>query len=164
MTYLLDANTFIEAKNRYYGMEICPGYWDWLLHTNNQGHVSSITAVKNELRKGDDELSQWAHDNEHLFFPEDDEATQIAFAEIANHIMLLDSFNLAAREDFLSGADPWLIAKAKAIDATIVTHEKLNKNIKRKILIPNVCEDFGVTYINTFELLSILKAQFIMKN
>ncbi len=164
MTYLLDANTFIEAKNRYYGMEICPGYWDWLLHSNNQGRVSSINAVKNELRKGDDELSQWAHDNEHIFFLENDEATQVAFAEIANYVMLLEAFNLAAREDFLSGADPWLIAKAKALDATVVTHEKLNRNIKRKILIPNICEDFGVKYINTFELLSILKAQFVMKN
>lgn len=35
MTYLLDANTLIEAKNRYYQMSICPGYWDWL-HKANQ--------------------------------------------------------------------------------------------------------------------------------
>ncbi|WP_448218276.1 DUF4411 family protein [Endozoicomonas sp. 2B-B] len=30
MQYLLDANTFIQAKNQYYAMDICPGYWDWL--------------------------------------------------------------------------------------------------------------------------------------
>lgn len=28
--YLLDANTYIEAKNRYYQMSFCPAYWDWL--------------------------------------------------------------------------------------------------------------------------------------
>jgi len=26
MIYLLDANTLIEAKNRYYSMSVCPGY------------------------------------------------------------------------------------------------------------------------------------------
>jgi hypothetical protein len=24
--YLLDANAFIEASNRYYGFDICPGF------------------------------------------------------------------------------------------------------------------------------------------
>lgn len=28
--FLLDANVFIEAKNRYYGFDICPGFWRWL--------------------------------------------------------------------------------------------------------------------------------------
>ncbi|MFS2059288.1 DUF4411 family protein [Kosakonia cowanii] len=27
MRYLLDANTYIQAKNQYYGMDICPAYW-----------------------------------------------------------------------------------------------------------------------------------------
>ena len=26
--YLLDANVFIEAKNRYYGFDFCPAFWD----------------------------------------------------------------------------------------------------------------------------------------
>ena len=30
MTYLLDANTLIEAKNRYYRMTVCPAYWSWV--------------------------------------------------------------------------------------------------------------------------------------
>ena len=34
MNYLLDANTLIEAKNRYDQMSICPGYWDWLPKAN----------------------------------------------------------------------------------------------------------------------------------
>ncbi len=28
--YLLDANVFIDAKNRYYGFDIVPAFWDWL--------------------------------------------------------------------------------------------------------------------------------------
>ena len=33
MIYLLDSNTLIEAKNRYYGMTICPGYWSWVIRS-----------------------------------------------------------------------------------------------------------------------------------
>ncbi len=42
MAYLLDANTFIEAKNTYYGMDFCPAYWDWLDHANAAGGASQI--------------------------------------------------------------------------------------------------------------------------
>ena len=31
MTYLLDANVFIQAKNLHYGLDFCPAFWQWLL-------------------------------------------------------------------------------------------------------------------------------------
>lgn len=34
MTYLLDANIFIQAKNLHYGFDFCPAFWDWLEHEN----------------------------------------------------------------------------------------------------------------------------------
>ena len=34
MTYLLDANIFIQAKNLYYNFDICPAFWDWLDREN----------------------------------------------------------------------------------------------------------------------------------
>ena len=42
MAYLLDTNVFIEAKNRYYSFEVCPGFWDWIVAENAAGHVFSI--------------------------------------------------------------------------------------------------------------------------
>ncbi|ANT65111.1 hypothetical protein Ptc2401_01341 [Prosthecochloris sp. CIB 2401] len=27
MTYLLDANVFIQAKNLHYGFDFCPAFW-----------------------------------------------------------------------------------------------------------------------------------------
>lgn len=35
MSYLLDANVFMDAKNRHYGLDLCPAFWDWLI---NKGH------------------------------------------------------------------------------------------------------------------------------
>lgn len=38
--YLLDANIFIEAKNRYYGLDFCPAFWEWLQEKNQMGIVA----------------------------------------------------------------------------------------------------------------------------
>ena len=42
MAYLLDANVLIEAKNRYYGLDFCPAFWDWLIAMNLAGQVTSF--------------------------------------------------------------------------------------------------------------------------
>ena len=36
MAYILDANVFIEAKNRRYGLDFCPAFWEWLIEGNQQ--------------------------------------------------------------------------------------------------------------------------------
>lgn len=46
MKYLLDANTYIQAKNFYYGMDICPAYWDWLDQQSLAGLVGSIDLLR----------------------------------------------------------------------------------------------------------------------
>ena len=52
--YILDANIFIEAKRRYYAFNLCPGFWDSLLHHNSTGNLESIDRVGKELSEGDD--------------------------------------------------------------------------------------------------------------
>ncbi len=59
MIYLLDANTLIEAKNRYYRMAVCPAYWAWIQRSQGAGVVASIDLVGDELRRGNDELAEW---------------------------------------------------------------------------------------------------------
>lgn len=161
MNYLLDSNTFIEAKNRYYGMSICPGYWEWMIRSYQAGHVASIDMVRQELERGNDELRVWVRDNPQIFLEVSDDSTQTSFVEIAEYSASL-AMRPGAIEEFLNVADPWLIAKARATGATVVTHERFVPDIKKKILIPNVCEHFGVPYMDTFELLYRLEAEFIL--
>lgn len=163
MKHLLDTNTLIEAKNRYYGMTICPGYWSWLLLQNQAFELASIVPVRDELTRGKDDLAEWVKDNASLFHDVSDGQTQAAFGQIATAIAeQSDKMKVGALEEFLSGADPWLIAKAMTTGATVVTHEVLNHEVKRKFIIPNVCEMFGVPYMNTFELLNKLQARFVL--
>ncbi len=63
MSYLLDANVFMSAKNLHYGLDFCPAFWDWLVHKGNTGSVLSIDKVAGENEAGQDELSVWAKDH-----------------------------------------------------------------------------------------------------
>jgi hypothetical protein len=165
MKHLLDANTLIEAKNRYYGMAFCPAFWQWLLLQNQTLELASITSVMDEIAKGKDELAEWTAKNPAFFHAISDEQTQAAYIDIAAHVaQLAPNMKPGALEEFLSGADPWLIAKAICTGATVVTHEVLNLEVKRKFIIPNVCKHFQVPYMNTFELLHALDAKFVLPN
>ncbi|WP_018404289.1 DUF4411 family protein [Marinobacter gelidimuriae] len=76
MRYLLDANTYIQAKNQYYGMDICPAYWDWLDQQFQQGVVASVNMIGRELRDGKGELAEWARERPEHLITNDDEETQ----------------------------------------------------------------------------------------
>lgn len=164
MLYLLDANIFIEAKNRYYATDICPGFWDWLDRAFASKDIASISLVCDELISGNDELSGWAKERKSndWFLEVEDSATQTKFSDISNHVNSAQ-YKQEAKALFLSGADPWLIAKASILNATIVTHEKPNPHIRAKVPIPNICIPFGVKCLNTFELLQIQSASFVLK-
>jgi Domain of unknown function (DUF4411) len=145
-------------------MTVCPAYWNWVQRSHGAGVVSSIEPVGLELRRGNDELAEWAKNQAGLFLPVSDEATQQAFAQVAAHVASQASaMKTGALEEFLDGADPWLIAKAISTqDAVIVTHEQFNLQMRRKYSIPNVCQHFGVAWIDTFELLTQTDARFVL--
>ena len=160
---LLDANIFIEAHRRYYGMDICEGFWVWLDRAKEAGTVGSIVPVCDELAAGNDVLKDWAdtRSDNGWFFDVTDSNTQNEFIGISNFVSMAN-YKPEAKAAFLDVADPWLIAKAKSIGATVVTHESHDSQIRRKVLIPNVCVQFGVPFINTFDLLRHHTANFVL--
>ena len=143
-------------------MSFCPAYWDWHDQQFDNGNLASIDLVLDELKKGNDELSDWGQNRVGNFLPVDDENTQKLASEIANFVMQHNVWKEPHVGNFLSGADLWLIAKAKSLGATVVTHELPVDNNSTKVKIPNVCSEFDVPYINTYELLEALQAQFIL--
>ncbi|MEO5374549.1 MAG: DUF4411 family protein [Alphaproteobacteria bacterium] len=164
MIYLLDANVFIEAKNRYYANDICPGFWKWMDGFVSGGNVRSIVNVRDELKKQNDWLADWVKSPNRApwFMKVDDEATQKSFQKIVNHVEAAD-FKPHAKPKFLSGADPWLVAKARVLGATVVTQEVSRPGAKSRILLPDVCNKFGVPCKNTFDLLREHRASFTLK-
>ena len=152
--YLLDANVFIEAKNRYYGFDIVPSFWEWLDSKQAIYEIASITSIYNELAQGDDDLSDWvkARKDSGWWLDDTDQEIQKSYGEIIAWVMSQD-FTQAAKDKFLNEADPWLIAKSRVLGAKVVTHEGFDLNRKNKVTIPVVCHHFNVGYLDTFELI-----------
>lgn len=160
--YLLDANSYIAAKNGHYRMHIVPGFWDWLDAQAENGQVASIEMVRAELLTYGDTLTDWVRHRDSHFLGIDDAATQQRFVDIANHVQGVPSYAEPNRNLFLSGADPWLIAKAKVLDATVVTHETLVGPDSKKVKIPNVCRHFETNCCDIYDLLDRLSARFVL--
>jgi hypothetical protein len=162
---LLDANVFIEAKNRYYGFDICPGFWNWMDGVFDNG-VNTIDRVWTELiADKEDELSKWARDRKGLphILASSDADTQAAFGEVANFVAR-GGYRAAAINKFLNGADPWLVAKAMCNGATIVTHEQPAPDSKKRVPLPDICTTFSVPYEDTFDCLRLAKAEFELRS
>ncbi|RAJ92939.1 DUF4411 family protein [Aliidiomarina maris] len=165
MIYLLDANSFIQAKNLHYRMRVVPGFWDWLVKPHDGVILESIDHVYAELTKhtgSPDELHGWAQSHKHFFRASNDLTTQQVYARIANHVALQQAYSQAEIKRFLRGADPWLIATAKNLSATIVTHEVVVPANSSKIKIPNVAREFEVQCTDIFDLLELTSAQLVL--
>lgn len=159
--YLVDSNIFIQAKNFYYGFDICPGFWDWLDQAVTVSEVRSISKVYDELAGGGDDLADWIKRRklDGRFLGITDSLTQNNFRQVAATVYQ-GPWRDPAKADFLAKADPWLVAKAKSIGATVVTHEKADINARRKVPLPNICDTFKVPYMDTFGLLRNHAARF----
>ena len=103
MTYLLDANVFIEAKNLHYGLDFCPAFWEWLIRANNAKKLFSIEKVGDEIDAGADELSKWAKDRGASFFLKPDADMNHAFGTVSDWVTS-QSFDAAAINTFLQVA------------------------------------------------------------
>lgn len=161
MPYLLDANIFIEAKNRYYGLDFCPAFWDWLIASNAAGSVYSIEKVGDELAAGTDNLAAWAAQRGPGFFLKPDAQLLPALATVSTRASG-QNYEAGAVATFLQAADYYLIAHALAHGHTVITHEIPSTTLKR-VKIPNVCIPLGIKVMSPFEMLRTEHASFVLR-
>lgn len=153
--FVLDTNVFIEAYKRYYSFDIVPGFWSALLRCAQDGRIISIDRVKKEINdyKEDDELKKWIVEFDEWFMSTDNEEVFESYRQIIDWAYNESQYKPEAKTEFAGIADSWLIAYAKIYNYVVVTLEQYNPESKKRILIPNVCEAFGVSYVNPFEML-----------
>lgn len=158
--YLLDTNVFIQAKNLYYGFDVCPAFWDWLDRAHAEGTVVSIDRIGDELTGGGDELAIWAQQRVGSLFAETD-------ARVVPSLQQLSAwatgagFEPAAVSTFLQVADYYLVAHAHAHGHVVVTHEVID-NSRKRIKIPSACLALGVRYTSPFQMLRAENARFVL--
>ena len=156
MKYLLDSNVFIESGKRYYSMDICPAFWEWLIAANKNKKLFSLDKVKQELCEiKKDNVAKWASDIDSgdrrgKLFLSSQKAVD-GMQEVTSWVDKTD-YEMAAKEEFFSVADYYLVAYAKQEKQIVVTEEIFSSG-KKKIKIPNVCKGLGIEFINTFDML-----------
>ena len=160
MAYLLDANVFIEAKNRYYGLDFCPAFWEWLIVNNASERVFSIEKVADEIEAGGDDLAAWAAERGPSFFLKPDPKMLPALGSVSTWATG-QRYEPAAVSTFLLVADYYLVAHALAHRHTVVTHEVASTGTK-KIKIPDVCIGLDIKSMTPFAMLRRERAKFVL--
>ncbi|MBV6340209.1 DUF4411 family protein [Candidatus Magnetobacterium casense] len=117
LKYALDANIFIEAKNRYYSFDLCPGFWNALLWHHGKNRLSSIDRIRKELEREGDALTTWVSGvmPKTCFVSTNTPEIMRWFNQVFTWVQAQSQFTQAAKADFANVADGWLIAYAKEV-------------------------------------------------
>ena len=160
--FWLDSDVLINAKNGPLAFDIAPRFWITLDNHVAAGRVSSPISVYEELTTEfhDDELAAWARERRDSHFRTPDDAAYAALTRIADYVVAM--YGKAFGDDFLDGADPWLVAYAMSYGGRVVSQEtsiiQPNPNratnlVESKVKIPNICGIFGVQPISLTDML-----------
>jgi hypothetical protein len=150
--YVVDTNFFIQAHRVTYPLDVVPSFWNKVKELADKGKIISIDKVKKEIFKNDDDLKKWCENNLSSDFWKDSNKNPIQYARIAAWgASQTARYTQNAIQEFLDAeeADAFLMAftLADLINRKVVTYEKPG-NKKDKIKIPDVCQVFGIKYID----------------
>ena len=146
--YFIDTCSLTELR-RTYPKAHFPQVWAMLDRLAKEGRLLSVDEVYEELLVQDDEVAEWAEENEDLFLELD--------AAIQNQAKtILKQFpTLVDLKKSKSGADPFLIAAAVVRRGTVVTQEKKSGG-SPAAKIPDVCKALNIPCIT---LLGVIQAE-----
>jgi hypothetical protein len=155
--YVLDTNVFIQAHRQWYRLSFAPGFWSFLLNQHQNGLITSIDRVRKEIKKGD-KLYDWVDKvaPRSLFASSKQVAVGNKYKEIINWVMTNPKYDGAAKALFATDTDCWVMAYAYAYNMTVVSHE-VPSQAKARVKMPDVCNQFGIGYRDTFYMLEDLK-------
>ncbi len=153
ITFCLDTSVYIESWRRRYPIDVFPSFWQKLDKWAEEGLILSTEEVRVEIEKVDDDLLEWIKKRKHFFRPLDEEVQEIVVA------ILNDFPKLISVGKNRSMADPWVVAQAKVTSSVVVTEELPSDSVK-KPKIPNICNQMGVRFINTLDLIRRMELKF----
>lgn len=159
MAYLLDTNVFIQARDGYYGFDVCPGFWRWLDDSHKRGVWLSIKAVRDEILAREDDLARWCKARKGCFIDAGDGDTYESLKLLSSWVSA--KYAQAAQAEFLGCADFILVGYAHAHGHLVVTHEVPSSGFAVKI--PNACKEMDVGFLTPLQMLSREGVQFVLK-
>lgn len=150
--YVFDSNVFIGLQQRQ-PRDIYPSVWNKIDELIDNGTIISSREVYDELSVGDDALAEWAKEKKDSFWPSEVSIQQRV------RIILTEHRGLVEGGKKKNNADPFVIALAQENKCAVVTEEvRTNNPLSPKI--PDVCEKYGVKYMNFIGFVRELKLVF----
>lgn len=156
MIYILDTNiirtllNFFPKKGKRF-----EEVWETIDKKIRTGEFVSADECYNELaRQFSDktEQYQWFHGHKDMFKNPDDKESVIISKLLLNPKMRETVHHKNILENRPS-ADVYIVAKAKALGATVVTAEKFKPNSAQ---LPNLCDELGVKYISYDDFMAVI--------
>lgn len=164
--YLLDSNIFITPFELYYPFDLAPGFWKQLKEKLTLENVIVVDVVVAEVSKLENDLSSWI-DNLKNFEPFSVKTPTIAtnYGKVLRYVQDCELYREEALRNWsqIDIADPWLIATAMEIDATIITAEKSAglglspQSPSRNAKLPDVANHFNIECNDLFYFMRQMK-------
>ena len=154
MSYWLDTDVLIQAKNKPYKFDRVPQFWSFVDEKLQTGEVRASSMNYKEWTDGTDDLSEWCKRrkaNGLAVKPSKD--VQDCYQKVCDHVVSKYKPHQAA--EFLKGADGWVIAHAMAEGGIVVT-EEVRRTTKTSVKVPIVCKALGVRCVDTYQMLDDL--------
>lgn len=153
--YCLDTSFFINGWRKNYPIDVFPSVWSILDRNIRSGKVVSCDEVYREISHQKDDLFAWVKARKQCFLRVTDELTH-QFGEVMHQFP-----NFAAMGGTTNAADPWVVAQAHLIRATVVSDENSTEQMKKSKppKIPNVCGALGIKCLKPIDLLRALAVE-----
>lgn len=135
--YSFDTSSLLNGRRDLVPPSTLPTLWANIEAMIEAGKIRCVDLVRDELSARDDEVLQWAKDQSGLFVPLTRDVQLAVRAVLAQHPRLIGVGSGR------SGADPFVIALARAHGGLVVTEETLSRS-PTKPKIPDVCDAMGV--------------------
>lgn len=158
--YLIDANTLITPYHNYYPFDFAPGFWNQMEAAISEGSIVILDVVRNEILKGEDELSDWLERieiNNLVSIKNLDILNE--YRKVLTYVQHQDVYKSVALMEWarIEIADPWLIATALSFGYTIVTFERQGHpnagNPSKNAKIPDVANHFNVSISDLYTMM-----------
>lgn len=154
--FWLDTSVLIRPNREgFYSFALAPTFWETIQRRSANGELSIPREVCNELINRGDDLASWAEERENSgLFVDPDQSVQDSLTQVSDYVVA--NYIDHRAQEFLGGADPWVIAHAIVDGARIVTYETSVDLTSTYPKIPNVARAFHIQSVNLFRMLQML--------
>jgi hypothetical protein len=143
----------MDAWARWYPQKLFPTLWDKWDNLINEKRLLSSEEVLKEIERKEDALFKWAKERDQMFIPLNNDIQSATKTILIKYPKLVDS------RTGKSFADPFVIATAQVIGATVITGESHEGSSKRP-KIPNVCLDLNIPCKNIVQMIDAERWRF----